>query len=84
MDHHYVFPRGINEDLIGIQFASARELGIRFCEDNLHASPDTLLEELERMHDHISSFVNAVARPVRFYRRARWPWQVTSRWRAHL
>lgn len=31
MDHHYVFPHGVTEDLIDIQFAAAREVGIRFC-----------------------------------------------------
>jgi 8-oxoguanine deaminase len=29
-DHHYVFPQGVNEDLIGVQVAAAKELGIRF------------------------------------------------------
>ena len=29
-DHHYVFPSGGAEDLIGVQVAAARELGIRF------------------------------------------------------
>ena len=29
-DHHYVFPQGVNEDLIGVQVGAARELGIRF------------------------------------------------------
>jgi hypothetical protein len=71
------FRRGLFE------LCAALKLGIRFCEDNLHAPPDRLVEELERMQDHISSFVNAVARPVGFYRRPRWPWQVTSRWRSH-
>ena len=30
-DHHYVFPQGVDADLIGVQFAAAAELGIRFC-----------------------------------------------------
>ena len=30
-DHHYVFPQGVNADLIGLQFEAAAELGIRFC-----------------------------------------------------
>jgi len=29
-DHHYVFPNGGKEDLIGVQVAAAKELGIRF------------------------------------------------------
>jgi len=31
MDHHYVFPRGVSEDLIGAQFEAASQVGIRFC-----------------------------------------------------
>ena len=30
MDHHYVFPRGMEADLIGEQFRAADELGMRF------------------------------------------------------
>jgi cytosine/adenosine deaminase-related metal-dependent hydrolase len=30
VDQHYVFPKGVIEDLIGIQVEGARELGIRF------------------------------------------------------
>ncbi len=30
LDQHYVFPQGINEDLIGLQVEAARQLGIRF------------------------------------------------------
>ncbi len=29
-DHHYLFPRHISEDLIGLHVAAARELGIRY------------------------------------------------------
>lgn len=29
-DHHYLYPRGFKDDLPGIQFAAATELGIRF------------------------------------------------------
>lgn len=29
-DHHYVFPRGVDTNLIDVQCAAARELGIRF------------------------------------------------------
>jgi 8-oxoguanine deaminase len=31
MDHHYVFPQGVADNLIGIQFAAAKQVGIRFC-----------------------------------------------------
>jgi len=31
MDHHYVFPAGVSQDLIGVQLAAARQTGIRFC-----------------------------------------------------
>jgi 8-oxoguanine deaminase len=30
VDHHYVFPQGVEEDLIGIQVKAAGEVGIRF------------------------------------------------------
>jgi 8-oxoguanine deaminase len=30
-DHHYVFPQGVHEDLIGIQLAAAARVGLRFC-----------------------------------------------------
>jgi 8-oxoguanine deaminase len=30
-DHHYLFPRGVEEDLIGLQVKAAEDLGIRFC-----------------------------------------------------
>lgn len=29
-DHHYLFPRAVSEDLIGVQAASAKKIGIRF------------------------------------------------------
>lgn len=29
-DHHYLYPRGVNADLMGTQFDAARRLGIRF------------------------------------------------------
>jgi len=31
MDHHYVFPQGTEQDLIGVQLAAAEQAGIRFC-----------------------------------------------------
>jgi cytosine/adenosine deaminase-related metal-dependent hydrolase len=31
MDHHYVFPEGINQDLIAVQLQSAAQAGVRFC-----------------------------------------------------
>ncbi|KPJ88840.1 MAG: hydroxydechloroatrazine ethylaminohydrolase, partial [Spirochaetes bacterium DG_61] len=31
LDHHYLFPRGVNADLLGVQFEAAQRLGIRFC-----------------------------------------------------
>lgn len=31
MDHHYVFPQGVSQELIGVQFDAARQIGIRFC-----------------------------------------------------
>lgn len=31
MDHHYVFPLGTEQDLIGVQLAAAAQAGIRFC-----------------------------------------------------
>lgn len=30
-DHHYLFPVGVKEDLIGVQVEAARDMGIRFC-----------------------------------------------------
>jgi 8-oxoguanine deaminase len=30
-DHHYVFPQGVREDLIGLQFEAAARVGVRFC-----------------------------------------------------
>jgi 8-oxoguanine deaminase len=30
-DHHYVFPQGVTEDLIGLQFEAAARVGVRFC-----------------------------------------------------
>jgi len=30
-DHHYVFPEGVTQDLIGLQFEAAARLGMRFC-----------------------------------------------------
>jgi hypothetical protein len=33
------------------------------------------------MQEHISSFVNGVARPVCFYQRVHWPWRTASRGR---
>jgi len=29
-DHHYLYPKGFSEDLMGLQFEAARETGIRF------------------------------------------------------
>ncbi|MEG0951595.1 MAG: 8-oxoguanine deaminase, partial [Niameybacter sp.] len=64
-DHHYVFPNGISEDLIGTQFAAARELGIRFHAsrgsmslsekdgglppDSVVQNVDTILQDSERI-----------------------------------
>ncbi len=31
VDHHYVFPQGTSEDLIGIQLDAAASVGLRFC-----------------------------------------------------
>jgi cytosine/adenosine deaminase-related metal-dependent hydrolase len=31
LDHHYLFPHGVKEDLVGVQFEAAQKLGIRFC-----------------------------------------------------
>ncbi len=31
VDHHYVFPRGVTEDLIGVQLEAAARVGLRFC-----------------------------------------------------
>ena len=31
MDHHYVFPDGVRQDLIAVQLESASQAGIRFC-----------------------------------------------------
>ncbi len=31
MDHHYVFPQGVSQELIGVQFDATRQIGIRFC-----------------------------------------------------
>ena len=54
MDHHYVFPQGVSEDLIGLQFSAAEELGIRFCATRGSMSrgrsrgglpPDTVVQE---------------------------------------
>jgi len=67
------FRRGVFE------LCAALKLGIRFCEQHLHSEPDALLAELERMRENISTFVNRVARPVRFYARRRWPWNATVR-----
>ena len=61
---------------------AALKLGIRFCEQHLGSEPDELIDELERMRDHISAFVNDIARPVRFYSRRRWPWPLAPRRRS--
>lgn len=69
------FRRGVFE------LCAALKLGIRFCEQHLHSEPDALLTELERMRENISTFVNRIARPVRFYARRRWSWNATPRGR---
>lgn len=74
-DESAEFRRGVFE------LCAALKLGIRFCEQHLHSEPDALLEELERMRENISTFVNRIARPVRFYARRRWPWHATARGR---
>jgi hypothetical protein len=72
-DESAEFRRGVFE------LCAALKLGIRSCEQRLHSEPDALLEELERMKDNISAFIDGVARPVRFYARRRWPWQLSQR-----
>lgn len=57
-DHHYLFPPGVTEDLIGIEIEAAREIGIRFCATrgsmtlgNAHGGlpPDDLVESDDRV-----------------------------------
>jgi len=74
-DESAEFRRGL------FQLCAALKLGIRYCEDHLHSEPDRLLAELERMQENIGSFINGVARPVRFYQRVHWPWRMVSRGR---
>jgi hypothetical protein len=72
-DESAEFRRGV------FDLCAALKLGIRLCEERLHSEPDSLIEELERMKDNISAFVNDVAHPVRFDSRKRWPWRMTPR-----
>jgi hypothetical protein len=69
VDESAQFRRGVFE------LCAALKLGILFCEQHLHSEPDALLQELERMNENITSFVNATVRPVRMFSQRRWPWQ---------
>jgi len=57
---------------------AALKLGLRFCEDHLHAEPEALIEQLQQMSDNINAFVNEATRPVRFCERAPWPWRLSA------
>jgi hypothetical protein len=70
VDEAAEFRRGVFE------LCAALRLGIRFCEQHLSSEPDSLVRELERMSEHINSFVNVTARPVRLLPLRRWPWRV--------
>jgi cytosine/adenosine deaminase-related metal-dependent hydrolase len=64
-DHHYVYPRGVDEDLMGVQFKAAEALGIRFSPtrgsmslskkdgglppDSVVQTEDQILEDCERV-----------------------------------
>lgn len=70
-DHHYLFPRGLGEDLVGLQLEAAGELGIRFCAmrgsmslgqsagglppDNLTEAEDVILADSEQALRHHDS-----------------------------
>lgn len=57
-DHHYLFPRGVDKDVIGIQFEAAAKLGMRFspCRGSMSLSkkngglpPDSVVQTEEKI-----------------------------------
>ncbi len=67
-DHHYVFPKGIEEDLIGIQFESAAEVGLRFCATRGSMSrgkrdgglpPDSVVQDEEQILESSEQLITA-------------------------
>ncbi|RPH92920.1 8-oxoguanine deaminase [candidate division KSB1 bacterium] len=57
-DHQYLFPRGMGEDLMGLQVAAAKDMGVRFCgtrgsmtlgEADGGLPPDDLVESDEKV-----------------------------------
>ena len=66
-DHHYVFPRG-SDDLLGIEIAAARDLGVRFhpCRGSMDRGqadgglpPDEVVEDLDTI---LAATEDAIAR----------------------
>jgi cytosine/adenosine deaminase-related metal-dependent hydrolase len=65
-DHHYLFPRGVSEDLIGVEVKAAREMGIRFCgtrgsmttgKSDGGLTPDDLVEDDEHVLQHCEEVI---------------------------
>lgn len=74
-DHHYVFPRAVDADLIGAQIAAARATGIRFCATRGSMScgqsdgglpPDDLVEDEERILESSESLIERFHDPAPF------------------
>ena len=71
-DHHYLYPRGFKDDLPGIQFAAATELGIRFAPTRGSMSlskkdgglpPDSVVQDEDRILAECESTISEVPRP---------------------
>jgi cytosine/adenosine deaminase-related metal-dependent hydrolase len=66
MDHHYVFPQGVNPELIAVQLAAAEQVGIRFCATRGSMSrgkskgglpPDSVVQDEETILKHSEELI---------------------------
>ena len=74
-DHHYLFPRHISEDLIGLHVAAARDLGIRYVgtrgsmtlgDSDGGLPPDALIESDEQVLIHSEEAIRRHHDPAPF------------------
>ncbi len=72
-DHHYLYPRGFKDDLPGIQFAAATELGIRFAPTRGSMSlskkdgglpPDSVVQDEDRILAECESTISGYHDPA--------------------
>jgi len=75
MDHHYVFPQGMGQDLIAVQLASARQAGIRFCATRGSMSrgksrgglpPDSVVQDEDTIIRHSEELIGRFHDPGRY------------------